>query len=42
MTYVEFLVVKALVLLVAAAVWGFWCGFNGLPLDPREWRDKAD
>lgn len=42
MTYVEFLLVKALVLIAIAFVWGIFCGINGLPLDPREWRGKGD
>ena len=42
MSYVEFLAIKALVLIVIAFVWGLICGINGLPLDPREWSDRGD
>jgi hypothetical protein len=39
-SYVEFLMVKALVLIAIAFVWGLICGLIGQPLDPREWSDR--
>jgi hypothetical protein len=41
MEFTDYMLWKALVLLVIAFVWGIYCGINDLPLDPREWHGKG-
>lgn len=46
MDYLDWMLLKAGLFLIAAFVWGFWCGKNGLELNgqPRdtERRDTED
>lgn len=41
MDYVDWLIVKGIVIVIGAFIWGVYCGANGLPLDPAEWEENA-
>jgi hypothetical protein len=37
MDYIEFKLWKAGLFVLAAFIWGIWCGITGRSLDPQEW-----
>lgn len=41
MDYIDYIIIKAIVLVIAAFIWGLYCGAKGLPLDPSEWEENA-
>lgn len=44
MDYTDYLIVKFIVLVVGAFVWGIYCGVTGRPLGPgpRDSQDRAE
>lgn len=42
MDYTDWLIIKFVVLVAAAGVWGFWRGVNGLPLGLGESTEPED
>lgn len=41
MSYLEYKIAKAALVLLAALVWGIYCGFTGRPLSPER-SDKSE
>ena len=41
MEFTDWLIIKFIVLVIAAFIWGIYCGATVRPLDPQEWEGNG-